>query len=75
MMSERLKQAGQITKHDLLIIDYRGVSTPYFVREVLNPGEDIEEVIVNKKDNIYFITSMAIDGTSWAKNVDICIFE
>lgn len=66
---KRLTAAGQIKCGDEIHCEYKGKLKKYTAIEVLNPGSDREEIVVNKKANIYFITSMAIDGTSWAKNV------
>lgn len=46
---------------------WKGSEVNYRVKEVLNEGTDREEILIG--DALYFITSMAIDGTSWAKNV------
>ena len=39
--------------------------------EMLNPNTKQEEVLLDRKKNLYFIVSMAIDGTSWAEDVEI----
>lgn len=62
---------GQIQKGDSLIVEYLGVDRAHTVEEVLDPGTDFEEVILNRRTNLYFITSTVIDGTSWASNVRI----
>ena len=36
---------------------------------VIAPGDPKEEIIYNRGKNLYFITSMAVDGTSSHKNV------
>jgi len=38
-------------------------------QEVLFPGTDREEVVYNRQQNHYFITTMAVDGTSSHKGV------
>lgn len=40
-----------------------------FVDAVLNPGTAREEILLDPVENLYFIVSMAIEGTSWAKDV------
>lgn len=41
------------------------------VKEVLNEGTEKEEILLKRKRNIYFITNMAIEGTSWVSDVKI----
>lgn len=64
-----LTEVGQIKKGDIVQCVYRGRLLRYIAEEVLHEGTDKEEVIVDLEENKYFITSMAIDGTSWAKEV------
>lgn len=71
MPIKKLTAPGQIKKGDELTAEYKGKTRPYIAEEILNPGTDKEEVILDVEDNLYFITSMAIDGSSWAKNVEI----
>ncbi|WP_390614233.1 hypothetical protein [Maricurvus nonylphenolicus] len=68
MQIQKLTAVGQVKALDLIITEYKGIPTPYFAEEVLNPGTDKEEVIVDSRYNKYFITSMAVNGKSWAKN-------
>jgi hypothetical protein len=68
---KNLTAAGQIKVGYTVYCEYEDKPVKYLVKQVLNPGTDREEIIVNKKKNRYFITSMAINGTSWAKNVRI----
>ncbi len=68
-----LNRVGQIQNGDKVTTDYKGK----FRREiwpnvkVLNPGESHEEVVLDSKRNIYFITRMVLDGTSWATGVTV----
>ena len=62
---------GQIKEGDRLHVTFDGKRVKYKAKEVLNPGTIHEEIIVNKKRNYYFITSMALNGTSWAKDVRV----
>ncbi|MAK91112.1 MAG: hypothetical protein CMI13_07765 [Oleibacter sp.] len=64
-----LTAPGQIKPGDVVFCEYKGVPQRFRAKEVLNPGTDLEEILINVKRNTYFITTMAIDGTSWAKNV------
>lgn len=68
-MSFKLSEAGQINEGDFVKMRYNGRMRQYKAKKVLNAGKGNEEIIINKKQNKYFITSMAIDGTSWAKDV------
>lgn len=68
---EPLTKAGQICEGDMLIFAFDSEPKRFIAKEILCPGSECEEVIVNRKKNQYFITSMAIDGTSWAKDVHI----
>jgi len=67
----RLKSVGQVKAGDRISFDLGGNRICVIAKEVLNPGTDREEVIYNRKKNFYFITSMALDGTSTHKNVFI----
>jgi hypothetical protein len=40
------------------------------VKAVLNSG-DKEEILIDKSKNIYFITSMLLDGSSWTKEIKL----
>ncbi len=64
-----LLSAGQLEIGDIVLLTFNGQRRPYDVENVLNPKTDKEEIILDLAENLYFITSMAIDGTSWAKNV------
>lgn len=66
-----LLSAGQIKEGDKLKITYKGERINYVAEEILNAGTDKEEIILHVDSNLYFITSMALDGTSWAKDVKI----
>ena len=64
-----LFSSGQIQVGDTIICEFKGERKEYKVEEVLNPGKRGEEILLDKRNNLYFITSMSINGTSWAKNV------
>ena len=64
-----LTEAGQIRDGAIVALTKNNVSKAYVVVKVIFPGEGNEEILLRKKKNIYFITSMAIDGSSWAKDV------
>lgn len=66
----KLVASGQIHEGDRLIIVGRdGRVLRRKARIVLNPYTDKEEIVFNKSSNLYFITAMVIDGSSWAKAV------
>ena len=64
-----LSGAGQIKKGDEIFCIYNGRAKIYEAKEILFAGTPNEEILLNVEDNLYFITSMAIDGSSWAKKV------
>jgi len=66
---KKLTGAGQIKKGDQILLAYNGEAQLHFAEEILMEGEPTEEILLNKKDNLYFIVAMAVDGTSWAKHV------
>jgi hypothetical protein len=70
---EPLEAYGQIQKGDELEITFEETRDLYKVVRVINSGRKDEEILLNHKNNLYFITSMALEGTSWAKDVMICI--
>lgn len=39
---------------------------------VLHAGTSLEEVVYDRSNNFYFITAMALDGTSSHKDVEFC---
>lgn len=70
MSYSKLMAYGQIEKGDKLVIVGRdGRVNRKKVREVLHSGTKNEEVIISKASNSYFITSMVLAGSSWAKAV------
>lgn len=67
----KLTGAGQVQQGDTILCEYKGNHQRYVAEEVLNPGTKHEEIIIDVEKNKYFITSMVIDGSSWAKNVEV----
>lgn len=61
---------GQLKKGDKIQIVGKsdGDSQIVTVKEIVHHA-DREEIIINKRRNLYFITSMMLAGTSWAKSV------
>ncbi len=60
--------AGQIKEGDVLLVKRSNeFIAPVTVKLVLNPGSNHEEIVLAKGKNIYFITSMFLDGKSWVK--------
>lgn len=66
-----LTRAGQIKVGDILIIDDGEEVKSYTAKIVINAGTEKEEIVLRKKRNVYFITSMYLSGQSWVK--DACI--
>lgn len=66
----QLTAEGQLAKGDKIQIIGKSKrdSQTITVKEVI-AVDGHEEVIINKHRNFYFITSMVINGTSWAKSV------
>lgn len=66
---ERLTQPGQIKRGATVELFFKGEGQSHTVDQILMPGSDKEEILLDTESNLYFITSMAIDGSSWAKQV------
>jgi len=69
---ERITKIGQIKKGDkLVVIGKQDKFTEMTdVDNVLHEGKDHEEILLHEgEENIYFIMSMYLDGTSWAEKV------
>lgn len=64
-----LTKSGQIKAGATVVLEYKGDDQIHTVDQILNPGTDREEILLDTKTNLYFITSMAIEGSSWAKKV------
>jgi len=64
-----LSEVGQIKKGDQILCIYKGSSKAYEAKEILFSSQPNEEILLDVEENLYFITSMAIDGSSWAKKV------
>jgi hypothetical protein len=63
---------GQLKAGDKIIIIGKSTSDDQktTVKEVIKVNGN-EEIIINKKQNKYFITNMLISGQSWAKQVQV----
>lgn len=70
---EHLRTSGQIKIGDKIRFTVGGETTKTMVKEVLHPGTDQEEIIYSLTRNFYFITKMALDGSSTHKNVQVRI--
>lgn len=64
-----LTAVGQVEIGDLLRFTIGGKEIEVSALLVIAPGDPKEEIIYNRGKNHYFITSMAVDGTSSHKNV------
>lgn len=64
-----LTAPGQIQQGDWLCFTVSGRFICAQARLLIDAGTDREEVVYNRKNNHYFCTDMAIDGTSNHKNV------
>ena len=67
----QLTAEGQLTKGDKIKIIGKSErdSQTVTVKDVITVNGR-EEVIINKKRNFYFVTSMVIAGKSWAKSIN-----
>lgn len=70
-----LSAPGQIKAGDWLSFTVGGKFKCARVKEVLRPGSDREEVIWNRRKNFYFVTRMALDGSSTHKRVMIAALQ
>jgi len=70
-----LNRAGQIKVGDWLRFLMAGRFISAQAKLVLNAGTAKEEIIYNRKKNHYFITSMALDGTSSHKDVMVGVIN
>lgn len=65
-----LTKNHEIKRGDLLLVQGNGNINLYKVPQVIK-DDDREEVILQKKGNIYFNRSMFHDGKSWVQEVQI----
>lgn len=70
-----LSAPGQIKAGDWLSFTVGGEFKCARVKEVLRPGSDREEVIWNRRKNFYFVTRMALDGSSTHRRVMIAALQ
>ena len=68
---DALARAGQVKPGDHLSFTVGGTLICAPAALVLFPGTDREEIVYNRKKNHYFITSMALDGSSSHKCVHV----
>lgn len=64
-----LTAVGQVQPGDYLSFTIGGKPLCVKAKEVLNAGTEREEIIYRRRRNQYFITVMAVDGTSTHKGV------
>ncbi|WP_311061463.1 hypothetical protein [Pseudomonas aeruginosa] len=60
---------GQVKKGDLLQFTLSGKEIEAPAQLIINEGTGKEEIVYNRGKNHYFITSMAVDGTSLHRSV------
>lgn len=66
-----LTRSGQIKKGDTLEVFNVGMKELHEVDQVIDSGTSGEEIILDSKLNLYFITSMYLNASSWAKQVRV----
>lgn len=75
MRLEKVTKAGQIKINDLLVLKSSDGICLKKAKEIIRPGvtaaSNGEEVVIRKKTNRYFITSMLLSGESWIKEAYI----
>ena len=60
---------GMLRDGDLILIEKQnGVVFPAIIKKAINSGTENEEILFNKRRNLYFILSMMLDGSSWVKS-------
>lgn len=64
-----LEAAGQIKQGDWLSFTVAGSFFCAQAKLIIGPGTEKEEIVYNRQKNHYFVTSMAVDGTSTHKGV------
>lgn len=64
-----LEAAGQIKQGDWLSFTVAGSFFCAQAKLIIDPGTEKEEIVYNRQKNHYFVTSMAVDGTSTHKGV------
>jgi hypothetical protein len=69
MQWKKLTGVGQIKQGDKIRLSFNGEEQIHTAKEILMQGQQTEEILLNKRQNLYFIVSMAAEGTSWAKDV------
>jgi hypothetical protein len=69
MQWKKLTGVGQIKQGDKIRLSFNGEEQIHTAKEILMQKQQTEEILLNKRQNLYFIVSMAVDGTSWAKDV------
>ena len=64
-----LEATGQIKQGDWLSFTVAGSFFCVQAKLIIDPGTEKEEIVYNRQKNHYFVTSMAVDGTSTHKGV------
>lgn len=62
---------GQVKKGDYLLIEWKKGLMLKKVKEVLYPGTRREEILLTRKTNKYFVTSMYLSASSWVNRAVI----
>jgi len=70
---KKVTEVGQIKKGDRVFVEAKDdkLTETAIVDLVIDEGSSGEEILLHRDNNIYFIMSMYLDGSSWAKNVFI----
>jgi len=69
MRYEPLKKLAQIEDGDTVKATFKGKVEVWRDVTVLQPNSKSEEILLDPKKNIYFITGMVLKNQSWASEV------
>ena len=69
MRYEPLKKLAQIEDGDTVKTTFKGEIEEWRDVTVLHPNSKSEEILLDPKKNIYFITGMVLKNQSWASEV------
>lgn len=70
-MSTNINNYGCVEEGDLLLLNTCYGQFKVRAKKVLYGGTKEEEIIIHKRANHYFITSMLLNGKSWVKHARV----
>lgn len=63
----RVLDKGLLNVGDAILIDDGKTVFPATVKDVINQGSNLEEIVISKTKNRYFLVSLLCHNTSWVK--------